>query len=187
MRLKPGFSGKVFFLSLLKPTVIKTGNSITLRPAWLCNMLKYSSIDTESSENIIYSLVQNNFFRKEADLNIWFSFPIMLLAGIICGVCIACSLIMLFEPGEIKSWVKYNLIFIVMFILLALISKIVFEPVTTVQSLMSNNVHPDELISQALPLSVIFTISAVLVISIFYGKNWKDYPTIFLTFCILDW
>jgi len=101
----------------------------------------------------IFTIIHHIFI-----VNIWFSFPIMAVAGIICGISISGSYKLLFDNPTIISWLKYNFIFLSMFILLAAVSILYFDPITTTAAVMQQNVRPDELIDKALPLTVIFTV-----------------------------
>jgi hypothetical protein len=117
--------------------------------------------------------------------DIWFSFLIMASAGMICGVLIGGSYGLLFTCPSFITWLKYNFIFVVMFLLLGLTSIIIFEPVTTVSALMKANERPDELIQKAFPMTLIFTILAAVIISILYGHRLLHYFVILLTCAIL--
>ena len=92
----------------------------------------------------IFTIIHDIFIS-----DIWYSFFIMAIAGIICGVCISISYGLLFKKPSIGSWFRYNLIFIAMFLLLGVASVLIFEPITTVAALMQANDRPDELINQA--------------------------------------
>jgi hypothetical protein len=117
--------------------------------------------------------------------DIWFSFLMMALAGIISGISIAGSYGKIIKSPSFKNWLGYNFFFILMFILVALCSIIIFEPVTTVAEVMQAKTRPDELIKKALPLSEIFTVSFSIIMGVLFGKKIIDYILILLTNSIL--
>jgi hypothetical protein len=103
--------------------------------------------------------------------NIWFSFVFMAGAGILSGFLIAMGFGILFRSYTSFSWFSYNSIFLVMFLLLALFSVIVFEPVTTMGELLQANGPPDDLIRKAFPMTILFTIAFAVIISVLYAKK----------------
>ena len=117
--------------------------------------------------------------------NIWFSLVIMLPAGILCGGCVGWSYSLMFDPPSIGSWLRYNMVYVAMFVLLGAISVLVFEPVTTIMALIVANESPDELIGQAMPMTIAFTLAAVILLSWRYGRNWLHYGVILLTCTLL--
>ena len=117
--------------------------------------------------------------------DIWFSFPVMAAAGILCGICITGSYMLMFKTPSAKSWLKYNLIFIIMFLALGIFSILYFDPVTTVDALMERNQQPAELIMSALPMTIIFTIIFSVIISKLYGSLPHHYAAVFITSIIL--
>jgi len=56
---------------------------------------------------------------------------VMVVAGAVCGLCIARTYGCLFDEPSIGSWIGYNMLDIVMSGLLGAASAVVFEPVTT--------------------------------------------------------
>lgn len=117
--------------------------------------------------------------------DIWYSFFIMAVAGIICGICIGASYALLFKDPSLMSWFRYNFIFIVMFMLLGVTSVLIFEPITTVAVLMRANERPDELINQAMPMTIIFTLFFTILISILYAHRSLHYAAILVTSSVL--
>jgi len=103
--------------------------------------------------------------------NIWFSFVFMAVAGILSGFLIAMGFGILFRSYTSYSWFSYNSIYLVMFLLLALFSVIVFEPVTTMGELLQANGPPDDLIRKAFPMTILFTIAFAVIISVLYAKK----------------
>jgi hypothetical protein len=117
--------------------------------------------------------------------DIWAMAPIMLFAGAICGLCVGWSYSLLVDQHSIASWLKYNLLYVLMLILLGVISVLIFEPTMSFAALMALNGPPDQLIAQALPMTFVFTLLSSVVISFFYKRGWKEFGTILLTALIL--
>jgi hypothetical protein len=109
----------------------------------------------------------------------------MAAAGIISGISISGSYNSLFINPAARSWLTYNSIFIAMFFLLGLISVLYFQPVTTVAALIEANERPGELISAALPMTIIFTILFSILISYVYARRPIQYAIILVTCSIL--
>jgi len=117
--------------------------------------------------------------------NIWFSLIIMLPAGALCGGCVGWSYGLMFEMPSIGSWLRYNMVYVLMLVLLGAVSVLVFEPIATVAALMAANEPPGELIGQAMPMTIIFTLAAAILLSWRYGRNWLHYSAILLTCIVL--
>lgn len=116
--------------------------------------------------------------------DIWFSAPFMGIAGAACGLCLGWTYGLLFETPSTGSWVRYNLLYVVMFGLLGAASVIVFEPVTTMAAVVAANAPPNALFARALPLTLGFTVAMSLLISLLYGRTWQHVAAILLT-CLL--
>jgi hypothetical protein len=117
--------------------------------------------------------------------DIWFSLVPMLVAGALCGLCLAWSFGRLFRPPSIASWLLYNLVYLGLFVFLGIASLIFLEPVATVTELIVANEAPHELIRQALPLTLGFTITAAALISFLWGRNPLDVVAVGLTCIVL--
>ncbi|MDH3943336.1 MAG: hypothetical protein OEV06_04490 [Anaerolineae bacterium] len=117
--------------------------------------------------------------------DIWMMFPIMLVAGAVCGLCVAWSYRLLVTTPSTGSWLRYNLMYVGLFGLLAAASELAFEPVTTVAALSAANEPAGELIAQALPMTVIFTLAAAVLITFLYGIRWRLFGPVLLTCAVL--
>ena len=117
--------------------------------------------------------------------DIWFSLIIMLPAGALCGGCVGWSYGLMFDIPSIGSWLRYNMLYVAMFVLLGMVSVLIFEPITTAAALMAANEPPDELIGQAMPMTIIFTLAAAILLSWRYGRSWLHYGAILLTCTLL--
>jgi hypothetical protein len=117
--------------------------------------------------------------------DIWFSLPMMMVAGAVCGLCIGWTYVLLFKAPSTASWLQYNMIYVAMFVLLGALSVLVYEPVTTVAALVSANGPPDELIRQATPMTILFTLAAAALVSLLYAQRWTHLLAILLTCTVL--
>lgn len=117
--------------------------------------------------------------------DIWFSLPIMLVAGALCGACLGWSYSRVVVSQSLRSWVAYNLIYDAMFVALGLVSVLLFEPATTMAALIASNGPPDQLIGQAMPITAVFTLAMALCISLIYGFSWSRFGIILLTSAVL--
>ena len=77
------------------------------------------------------------------------------------------------------------MLYVGMFILLGIISVIIFEPVTTIAALIAANEPPQKLIQEALPMTVTFTLFMAIMINQLYGRSWKLFGIILLTCSLL--
>jgi hypothetical protein len=105
--------------------------------------------------------------------DIWSMLVIMLVAGAMCGAAVSWSYSMLVSRPSLKSWLAYNLLYDGMFMLLGLVSLLLFEPVTSMAALIAVNGPPDALIGQAMPVTAVFTLVMAVAISLVYGFNYR--------------
>lgn len=117
--------------------------------------------------------------------DIWFAAPMMLLAGALCGLCIGWSYGRLVDRPSIGSWIRYNVLYVAMLMLLGAASVIIFEPIVSMAALMALNGPPNELIRQALPMTMVFTIASSGVIGLLYERSWRHYGVVLLTSTVL--
>ena len=113
--------------------------------------------------------------------SIWFALGPMLLAGVLCGACLAWSYALVVPTITLRSWVRYNVLYLVMFVVLGITSLAAFEPVTTIAALLAANQPPNELIGRALPMTGVFTLGITAIFSYFYRTNWRGVGGILLT------
>lgn len=109
----------------------------------------------------------------------------MLFAGALCGVCIGWSYSLLVDQHSIGRWLGYNLLYVMMLMFLGVASVLVFEPAMSFAALMALDGPPDQLIGQAMPMTLLFTLVASIVISLFYERSWKHFGAILLTAMVL--
>lgn len=117
--------------------------------------------------------------------NIWSMLIIMMIAGVLCGSCLAWSYAVVVERPSAGSWIGYNGLYVVMFVLLGIASVLVFEPVTTIPALLLVDEPPNELFMTAMPMTVVFTLGVAFVLSLVFSRSWRGYGAILLTSVVL--
>ena len=117
--------------------------------------------------------------------DIWYSLSGLMVAGAICGLCLAGTFGILFEKPSLGNWLRYNSIYVGMFVLIGSVSALLFEPVTTIPELMHSAEPPAELYNAALPMTVVSTLIMAAIIGKLYGRTWKHYGAILLTCTVL--
>ena len=117
--------------------------------------------------------------------DIWFSLAIMLVAGAVCGACLSWSYSLTVDAPSLRSWGAYNLIYDAMFVVLGVVSVLIFEPATTMAALIAVNGPPDELIRQAMPVTAVFTLMMAVCLSLIYGFKWSRFGVVLLTSIVL--
>lgn len=113
--------------------------------------------------------------------DIWFALVPMLIAGAVCGLCLAWSHGRLYRPPSVASWVGYNGAYVVLLALLGVVSIMVFEPITTIPELIAANGPPEALIAQAMPLTIAFTLASAALIGLRRGRNAIDVASVLVT------
>jgi hypothetical protein len=117
--------------------------------------------------------------------DIWAMLPIMAIAGAICGACLGWSYARLFAVPSVGGWLGYNAAYIVMFGLLGAVSVVVFEPVTTMAAILERGGPVDDLIVQALPMTLAFTLATAALISLVFGRGWRQFGAVLATTSVL--
>lgn len=128
---------------------------------------------------LLFTLIHDIFIS-----DIWYSLVMMMVAGALCGSCIGWSYALLTEAPSTGSWWRFNMLYVALLALLGITSVLVFEPTTTIAALVEANAPPDKLISQALPLTALFTLLSAVLISLLYRQSWRHFGVILLT-CVL--
>ena len=116
--------------------------------------------------------------------DIWFSLVAMMVAGAVCGATIAWSYGRLFEPS-IRTWLGYNAGYVVALAVLGLVSVAVFEPRTTMAEVLTLDGPPLDLIGDALPLTIAFTLGTAVVLSALFGRTPGAFGAILATCAVL--
>ena len=117
--------------------------------------------------------------------SIWFALPLMLVAGALCGLCLAWSFTLVVPRPTIRNWLQYNSLYLIMFVALGLTSLAAFEPVTTIAALLQTNEPPRQLIDQALPMTGLFTLVVAGLLTAGYRPGWRGAAGLLLTAVVL--
>ena len=117
--------------------------------------------------------------------DIWFSFIAMMIAGAACGLCLAWTYALVVDQPSALSWIRYNLLFVAMYLVLGVASVLVYEPVTTVAEVIQANEPPDELFGRAMPLTLLFTLATAVILGLVYGRKPSHFGAILLTCIVL--
>jgi hypothetical protein len=118
--------------------------------------------------------------------DIWFSLIIMIVSGGLAGAAIAWAYTSMTETANIKSWVAFNSSLMLLYVALTVVSIAVFDPVTTVGALIEANEPADELIGQAMPMTVIFTVGSAILITAVFGNLRKHFvPVLIMTIVLV--
>jgi hypothetical protein len=117
--------------------------------------------------------------------DIWSTLVPMLIAGVLCGVTIAWTYVLLFDRPRLATWFGYNLLYVILMMALGAASMLVFEPVTTVVALLEvGGAPPRELLAQALPLTLGFVVGSAALISLLWGRSLRQFGAVLVT-CVL--
>ena len=129
---------------------------------------------------LVFTMIHDIFIS-----DIWFSLVMMLVAGALCGACLGWSYAMLAKTPSLRSWLGYNLIYVGLFVLLGLVSVLIFQPVMPMAALIMANEPPGALIAQAMPVTAVFTLLMAVIISLIYGFSRSRFGAIVLTCAVL--
>jgi hypothetical protein len=109
----------------------------------------------------------------------------MLVAGALCGSLVSWAYHLLVAIPSQRGWLVYNLIYVALLGLLGAASVLFFEPVTTMAAVMMLNSPPTELINQAMPMTVVFTLGMAALITLLYGRSISKFFAVLLTCAVL--
>ena len=155
------------------------GPILELTDAPTANFLRSGTIAGLVSA-LIFTIVHQNFIN-----DIWFSIPIMLIAGALCGPSLGWSYGVLVSVPTFKNWLAYNLVYMAMFGILGAVSVAAFDPITTVEALIEVNESPNELIGKAMPLTVVFTFLMAGIVTVLSTRRWANFGSALLACVIL--
>ncbi len=100
-------------------------------------------------------------------------------------MCLAWSYALVIATPTARSWLQYNLFYLVMFVALGVTSLAAFRPVTTIAALLAANEPPRELIGRAFPVTFLFTLAAAVLLIIRYRPDWRGAGGILVTTTVL--
>jgi uncharacterized membrane protein YuzA (DUF378 family) len=118
--------------------------------------------------------------------NIWFSLVPMMAAGALSGLCLAWSWGLLFAAATVAGWWLYNAVWVALLVLLGAASFVVYKPVTTMAAVMATGgAPPPELLRQAMPLTIGYTLGATALLSLIWGRRPAQVASILATAAVL--
>jgi hypothetical protein len=117
--------------------------------------------------------------------DIWFAIVPMVLAGAICGLCLAWTYQRLFPMPTAGSWVGFNGAFMALYVVLGAVSLLVYEPVAAAAALLAANEPPSELIRAAMPLSVGIALVGAATMWWRWGRSTMDAVALLITHALL--
>lgn len=117
--------------------------------------------------------------------DIWFALVPMVIAGAVCGLCLAWSYRRLFARPTTRSWLGYNGAFIAVYVLLGAVSMLVYEPIAAAAALLASNEPPSELIRAAMPLSVAAALAGAGAMWWRWGRSAVDALALLITHSLL--
>lgn len=129
---------------------------------------------------LIFTIIHNIFIS-----NIWFMLIPMLVAGALCGALLSWSYRLLVTIPSQWGWLVYNLVYVVLFGLLGVASVLFFKPVTTMAAVATLNGPPTELIDQAMPMTIVFTLGMAVLITFLYNRSITKFLAVLLTCTVL--
>ena len=129
---------------------------------------------------LIFTIIHDIFIS-----NIWNMLIPMLVAGALCGAVLVWSYRLLVVNPSQRGWLVYNLIYVLLFGLLGVASVLFFEPVMTMAAVVNLNGPPTELIDQAMPMTIVFTLGMAVLITVLYGRSITKFLAVLLTCTVL--
>jgi hypothetical protein len=112
---------------------------------------------------------------------IWFALIAMLVAGAVSGASLAWSYALVARRPTVGSWIRYNSLYVVILLALGAVSLIMFEPITSIATLLESNEPPRALIGRALPITLFFTIGSGGLLTLLYRPGRLGALAIFVT------
>ena len=116
---------------------------------------------------------------------IWFAIVAMLVAGAVSGTCLAWSYAIVVKNQTVRSWLLYNMLYVTILVALGSVSLIIFDPVTTIAELLKSNEPPRELIGQALPVTLFFTVGSAGLLTLLHRPGWQGGVAILVTTLVI--
>lgn len=117
--------------------------------------------------------------------DIWFFIVPMMVAGALSGACVAGTFAVLVAAPTPRRWVLYNATHVGLFVVLGILSVIIYEPVTTISALIALGEPPEHLLREVLPLTMAFTVGAAVVVTVAFGRHWWHIGPVIVTQAVL--
>lgn len=117
--------------------------------------------------------------------DIWFSLAPLLFAGALCGLCVAWTFALLVPVPTAGAWVRYNLVYLGLFVALGAVSALVLEPIATVAELMAIGGSPGDLILASMPLNIAAVAVGTLLVTGLYRGGTRHLGPVLITVLLL--
>jgi hypothetical protein len=119
--------------------------------------------------------------------DIWWSVVPMAIAGALCGACVAWSYGVIVGRRSLMSWAGYNSSYIGLLVLLAVISLLVFEPVTTIPMLMAPDglERAEALMGDAVGVTVLVGLAGAALVTSLFGRKWWHVGPVMVTMTVV--
>lgn len=117
--------------------------------------------------------------------DIWFSLAPMLLAGALCGLCVAWTFALLVPEPTAGGWIRYNLVYLGLFVLVGAASVVVFEPIATIAELSAMGGSPGDLILASTPLNLAAVAVGTVLVTRRYRGGTRHVGAVLLTVALL--
>jgi hypothetical protein len=125
-----------------------------------------------------FALVHGLFISE-----IWFSLPMLLAAGALCGLCLGWTFWFLFYKPSLGSWFRYNALFVGLLASIALVSELVYEPAITIDEVMTG--PPPQLYLKAMPVTILTTLIISVIVFKLYGRTPGQFASVLITSSVL--
>lgn len=103
--------------------------------------------------------------------DIWFSLVPMLIAGVICGLCLAWSYRSTTGSRSAARWYGYNASYLLILMALGAVSLVVLEPRFTIAELMVADDPLGDLLPPAVPLLIVGPLVGTAITWALFGRN----------------
>jgi len=109
--------------------------------------------------------------------DIWFSLAPMMVAGALCGGSLTWTYDLFFPTASGSTWSLFIGLQIALLLTLGVASVWMFDPVTPMAVLVAANEPPNELIAQAMPLTLGFIVVAAAATSLLWGRSLRKFAS----------
>jgi hypothetical protein len=110
--------------------------------------------------------------------DIWSTLAVMLAGGALCGLAVAWSYARLFRPPAASSWLLYNATYIVLLVLLGVVSIVLYDPIAPIPELLAAAEPLRELIREAMPLTIGFTLVSAVLLAAWRARGPLDFVAV---------
>lgn len=117
--------------------------------------------------------------------DIWDMMGVMALAGALSGLCLAWTYRRLTAPVSVGSWMRYNLTYVALFAVVPALSMAVFDPVMTFAEASAAEGPLDDLVVEALPMTIVAVLVIAAAVSLAFGSLRHDFGPILTTVVVM--